>query len=106
ITPKTQQTTAKDTMPGPPFERAGGWNLPMALTDPQASGSLQTSRRQRRAAPGRTSRRPEPHSRPRVASQAANATAMAAGRLLRNEAPMATRQHGRIVETPTEARQS
>jgi hypothetical protein len=28
------------------------------------------------------------------------------GRLFCNEATMATRQHGRIVETPTEARQA
>src|SRR5262249_25990078 len=40
-TPKTQQTTVKDTTPRVPFERAGGWNLPTALTDLRPSGSLQ-----------------------------------------------------------------
>ena len=94
-------------MPGLRFERAGGWNLPTALTDLRPSGSLQLLPGSVRASRGR---------KPQGGRNIAPDHALLPGRpcqgtgredgIFANEATMATRQHGRIVETPTEARQA
>src|SRR5262245_63145745 len=66
-TPKTQQTTVKDTTPDRGFERGARGNLPTALTDPRPPGSglaaMPPAQATLRSSPGR----PEPQSRPRVA---------------------------------------